>query len=143
MKITRIYDADLVEGQEVTVWWNFQGGRHNVGQGGYVHSITEDVLDIVDPLGNHHTFDLDDDLAFDVEEPYAADECLDYDPETCSGAVELRWPGEGERSWPRCQHHGDEREARALANARNYPDSPIAPPWFDEADAGERWDDDY
>jgi hypothetical protein len=26
---------------------------------------------------------------------------------------------------------------------REYPDSPIAPAWFDETAAGEHWDSDY
>jgi len=70
-------------------------------------------------------------------------ECLDAD-DSCRGSVEFRMPLSGTgRSFPRCEKHWDERleEQERIANA--YPDSPVAPSWFDESAAGERWDDDY
>jgi hypothetical protein len=75
--------------------------------------------------------------------PYEADECLDFGPE-CSGPVENRWTGTSQGyQRPRCQHHGDLHEARGRRISGDYPDSPIAPSWFDPEYAGERWDDDY
>ena len=44
---------------------------------------------------------------------------------------------------PRCDAHWQQRLERDDAHRRIYPDSPIAPSWFDPADAGERWDYDY
>jgi hypothetical protein len=67
-------------------------------------------------------------------------ECLEG-PEGCRGPVEMRWPGYGEKPWPRCQHHGDERERREDENVRRYnPDGPGPPSGFDPTYAGESWD---
>ncbi len=68
--------------------------------------------------------------------------CLER-PDGCRGPVELRWPGYGERSWPRCQRHGDARVARVAREQTaigRYPDH--RPSEFDELDAGERWEED-
>jgi len=72
-------------------------------------------------------------------------ECLDdYGEGTCSGAVEYRMPLSGTgQAFPRCERHWDERLEREESIREDYPDSPCAPAWFDEADAGERWDEDY
>lgn len=43
----------------------------------------------------------------------------------------------------RCELHQEEADARAEAHNNNYPDSHMAPEWFDPTFAGERWDDDY
>lgn len=64
--------------------------------------------------------------------------CLDG-PDGCVGTVELRWPGEGEKQWPRCAHHGLLREAQGRANREKYPELP--PRDFDPAFAGESWDE--
>lgn len=66
-------------------------------------------------------------------------------PNGCEGAVEYRWPGYGERNWPRCEKHGDARVERQQQTHERYghPDSACAPAGFDPLDAGERWDDDY
>ncbi|MCA1656672.1 MAG: hypothetical protein LC713_03010, partial [Actinobacteria bacterium] len=71
------------------------------------------------------------------------EECLEG-PEGCRGPVEWRWPGYGDRCWPRCQHHGDERVKREDEAIDRYgnPDSPCAPPGFDPDDAGESWSGD-
>jgi hypothetical protein len=68
-------------------------------------------------------------------------ECLEG-PDGCHGPVEHRWPGYGDKSWPRCQKHGDARVAReeqAIERSGN-PDSPCAPAGFDPMDAGESWE---
>ncbi len=71
--------------------------------------------------------------------------CLqDYGKGTCQGEVEYRMSLSGTgASIPRCDHHWDERLEAQERIDRDYPDSPVAPSWFDPADAGERWDDDY
>jgi hypothetical protein len=58
-------------------------------------------------------------------------------PAGCRGAVLLRWPGYGGRSWPRCGH-GDERVRREQAAIRRYPEHG-PPAGFDPLDAGESW----
>lgn len=55
----------------------------------------------------------------------------------CTGAIEIH------NGAPRCQHHANEFWEKMNAISDAYPDSPIAPSWFDPADAGEHWDDDY
>ena len=69
--------------------------------------------------------------------------CLDG-PSGCSGAVEHRMPLSGTgRSFARCDAHWEKRlDAQERIN-RDYPDSPVAPSWFDPSFAGERWDEDY
>ena len=75
--------------------------------------------------------------------PVGEPECLDAGPD-CKGPVEYRHALSGTgRSFPRCDHHWSLRlDAQERIN-RDYPDSPIAPSWFDESAAGERWDEDY
>ena len=67
-------------------------------------------------------------------------ECIEG-PEGCRGAVAMRWPGYGQRSWPRCEHHGDARVRREQAATQRYPE-PGPPADFDPVDAGESWDPD-
>jgi hypothetical protein len=70
-------------------------------------------------------------------------ECIDCGTTT---GVEPRWPGYGHKSYPRCQRHGDARLEREKGNqARNFSRAPIPETGvgaFDEADAGERFDED-
>lgn len=70
-------------------------------------------------------------------------ECID-DPAECGGEVEMRpsLTGTG-TAIPRCDRHWGLRLQREEQLRRDYPDSPIAPSWFDPTYAGERWDDDY
>lgn len=70
-------------------------------------------------------------------------ECLeDYGEGTCSGPVEYHSLGSG-NAFPRCEKHWSERLDRYENSIEQYADSDVAPSWFDPADAGERWDDDY
>lgn len=73
--------------------------------------------------------------------------CLNYTAERgkeCSANVEWRYPlSPSGKSFPRCDRHWDERIKEQQRINRDYPDSPIAPSWFDPADAGEHWDSDY
>ena len=73
-------------------------------------------------------------------------ECLDGDMDRgpCGGSVEYREPlSASGRSFPRCAAHWEVRLEEHEAHTAVYPDSPIAPAWFDPAVAGERWDEDY
>jgi hypothetical protein len=60
----------------------------------------------------------------------------------CSGEVSIRYSDLGAEI-PECEFHMDESYARIDEIRSRYPDSPIAPAWFDPSAAGERWDDDY
>lgn len=87
----------------------------------------------------------DDASRFEQEEPEEDLECLDHgrpdDP--CEGAVEYRMSLTASgRNFPRCDHHWDKRLEEQERINRDYPDSPMAPAWFDPMDAGERWDED-
>jgi hypothetical protein len=71
------------------------------------------------------------------------DDCLDG-PEGCRGKVEYRMAlSASGRPFPRCTLHWEKRLDTQERLDRDYPDSPFAPSWFSEADAGERWNDDY
>lgn len=68
-------------------------------------------------------------------------ECIDG-PDGCKGDVLMRWPGYGDKSWPRCQKHADarlEHEDDAIYRYAN-PDGPCEPMGFDPYDAGESWE---
>lgn len=71
--------------------------------------------------------------------------CLDdHDEGTCEGVIEYRMALSGTGvSFPRCDRHWQSRLVEQERINNDYPDSPIAPSWFDPMDAGERWDDDY
>jgi hypothetical protein len=74
-----------------------------------------------------------------------APECLESygDSEHCEGNVEYRMALGGTVSYPRCNFHWNKRLDFNDRVTRHYPDSPIAPSWFDPSYAGEQWDDDY
>lgn len=60
----------------------------------------------------------------------------------CGGAVQYRMPLSSTGvAHPRCNAHWSKRLDREDQHRRNYPDSPVPPPWFDPAAAGETWDD--
>jgi hypothetical protein len=69
--------------------------------------------------------------------------CLDDHDGNCSGDVRWRVGTSGTgRNFPRCEAHWAKRLDRQARIDRDYPDSPVPPPWFDPTVAGERWDDD-
>jgi hypothetical protein len=78
-----------------------------------------------------------------VEEYLDADECLEYHKGDCSGPVDYHITGSSLKAWPRCQHHAEQRWERYDQSMERYADSDVVPEWFDPADAGERWEDDY
>lgn len=72
------------------------------------------------------------------------EQCLEHHKEECSGEVEFRMAlSASGKNFPRCEYHWNKRLESHEAHVKVYPDSPIAPSWFDPADAGERWDDEY
>lgn len=79
-------------------------------------------------------------------EGMSAEECLEFDrnaPE-CAGAVELRDALSASGiPYKRCDKHWEARIRKQHELELAYPDSPMAPEWFDPTYAGERWDDDY
>ena len=69
--------------------------------------------------------------------------CLDEGSSTpCEGIVEYS-SLDGLRFWPRCDTHFNIRLERYEDSIERYASSDVAPSWFDPADAGERWEDDY
>jgi hypothetical protein len=71
-------------------------------------------------------------------------ECLEDRGEgTCRGPVEYHSIDPGrQNAFPRCAHHWEERLERRESSMERYADSDVAPPWFDPAYAGERWEED-
>lgn len=70
--------------------------------------------------------------------------CLDSHQGGCQGDIDERPSLAGTGLLiARCDKHWSDRleEQRRIDQA--YPDSPVAPDWFDPADAGEYWDTDY
>jgi hypothetical protein len=73
---------------------------------------------------------------------------IDYHPDTCEGDVfyHSALSGSGLR-YARCEKHFDEYVERVQPKldeiAERYPDTELAPSWFDPTYAGESWNDDY
>lgn len=66
------------------------------------------------------------------------------EPEGCEGPVEMRASLSATGvPYPRCQSHWYERLDRQAEIRERYPDTDLAPDWFDPLEAGERWNDDY
>lgn len=71
-------------------------------------------------------------------------QCLDGHKGGCSDGVELYPSLAGTGTMiPRCEYHQDKHEEQHNDHLKVYPDSPVAPSWFDESYAGEHWDEDY
>jgi hypothetical protein len=70
--------------------------------------------------------------------------CLRRGQGNCVGPVSERpsFSGSG-LMIAECEHHMDESYEKEEKLREVYPDSPMAPAWFDPTAAGERWDDDY
>lgn len=75
-----------------------------------------------------------------VEPEVEPERCLNANVE-CAGPVELHWTGSSTKAWPRCDFHQALRQDAYENSMERYADSSVAPSWFSEADAGERWDD--
>lgn len=71
-------------------------------------------------------------------------DCLDCleGTEGCYGSVYYRMSlSPSGRSYPRCDKHWEERLDTEERLNRDYPE--FAPDWFDPANAGEHWGEDY
>ena len=76
------------------------------------------------------------------DKPLTYADCIDV--EGHSGKVEYRESLSGTGTpIPRCDGHWAKRLEKQRQLRRDYPDSDSPPAWFDEANAGERWNDDY
>ena len=70
--------------------------------------------------------------------------CLDDEQGNCAGDVEFHESLAGTGTMiPRCERHFEEHLDRDQERRKDFPDSPIAPDWFDPTYAGETWDDEY
>jgi hypothetical protein len=95
-----------------------------------------------DQCGFSHVGECPNDLEDDdeVEEEL---ECLNAGGDNCVGAVEYRMAlTTSGKPFPRCEKHWLERLKQHEKDQEKYPDSPLAPSWFDPTYAGERWDED-
>lgn len=138
MILERIARDEATVGREITVNYMPDGES---GAGGVVTARDETAITIVGGTAKvervipwaevHH---------LTVEVPYPAEDCLEYDPDECEGPVELRWPGSGHASWPRCEFHGDRRVERAEDSIERWADCVLPPSWFDPSAIGESWD---
>jgi hypothetical protein len=139
MNTETIARADITVGMDVTARFLPGGNR---GHGGVVVTIHDDRFTMESGTDRYiHDISFDEVAWWEREVPYEADECLNFN-EDCRGPVDLHWTG-GTRSWPRCEFHQDRRMASRETSMERYADSDVTPSWFDEADAGERWSDDY
>lgn len=82
-----------------------------------------------------------DDSGF--EKPRPATDCRSFGNGDCTGEVFTRYSRSGMTSTVRCDGHESAHQDMLDGISRRYPDSPVAPDWFDPTYAGERWDDDY
>jgi hypothetical protein len=60
----------------------------------------------------------------------------------CEGPVEYRPRPSDWKMFARCEKHYELRYTN-MSETERYADSAVAPPGFDEAAIGERWDSDY
>lgn len=115
------------------------------GRGGLFESMTPHEITIrcgEDGQGGIQTFPFTNVKWIEVERAMPAEKCLDFSDQ-CQGPVDMRWPGEGHRSWPRCEYHNEQRIKAAEDSISKYANSDLVPDWFDPDYAGERWEDDY
>ncbi len=72
------------------------------------------------------------------------EDCLQHGDGRCEGETLFRESLSGTGTpIKRCDRHWELRLEQHARHLEVYPDSPLAPAWFDPADAGERWDSDY
>lgn len=72
-------------------------------------------------------------------------ECIASDDPTlaCGGEVVEYWSRSGATKSARCEVHWIRHNEILDGIAHRYPDSSVAPDWFDPTYAGESWDSDY
>jgi hypothetical protein len=74
-----------------------------------------------------------------TEVPYAARDCIQYQADACSGAVEMFTPGGQAQPRLRCAHHRAERKRAFNVGMERYAGSDVAPDWYDKSIANEEW----
>ena len=139
MKDVRITWNEITVGDSITAYRMPDGYG---GQGGTVRAVTGTTVELVCGTSRVERT-LERHLVHHVtkEVPFDADECLEYGDD-CSGPVEMFAPGNG-NAFPRCLHHRERRMRSYETSIERYADSDVEPDWFDPANAGEHWGDDY
>lgn len=135
------FDA-LSAGQDVVVMPDFP--TDSWGQGGRVKAVDSDTVTLVCGTAAHlvtFTRDRIDAGRVLLETPFPASDCVDRD-DTCKGTVEEHSSRSGMTSARRCAGHWESHNRRLDRIARDFPDSPFAPSWFDPTYAGESWNED-
>lgn len=85
-----------------------------------------------------------DESGFELPLPTAACEATGQYPDlACEGDVFTRYSRSGMTSSRKCESHWQHHNDVLDGISRRYPDSSVAPAWFDPTYAGERWSDDY
>lgn len=69
--------------------------------------------------------------------------CLNEEDDSCYGEITERVSAGGTCMIERCVKHWQDRDDLEDRLNRDYPDSDVAPAWFDPTYAGEHWNDDY
>lgn len=68
-------------------------------------------------------------------------ECINEEAGPCRGELSFRRSAGGTCDITRCDTHWEERDEKMAQINEAYPDSPIAPSWFDPTYAGESWEE--
>lgn len=82
---------------------------------------------------------------FGFEAPRPTSDC-EYGPRSllpCAGPAQTQYSRSGLTSSVYCERHWGEHNDILDGIAERYPDSDVAPAWFDPTYAGESWNDDY
>lgn len=139
MKQVRITWDMITVGDEITAYHMPKGYS---GQGGTVQEVTGTYVKLVcgtsqieRTLERHLVHHVMQDV------PFEAHECIEY-PHGCGGDVEMFAPGSG-NAFPRCRVHRDRRAKSYETSMERYADSDVEADWFDPANIGEHWGDDY
>lgn len=88
-------------------------------------------------------FDYTDGEWFDHDAPAPTERCHNYPSHTCEGVVTTVVSRSGLSTSHKCEGCQEDLAGRLAAIDERYPDSSVAPSWFDPTYAGERWDSDY
>ncbi len=134
--------ADLKVGMDVH-FVKTEGPFKGCGQGGTIVDVNEHRAHLLCGTAQiEKSIDFAEWQEVYEERPLPAEDCVSY-PEGCSGPVEWCSAPSGS-AIRRCERHNAERwDQYQNSDLERYAASDLAPPWFDPADAGEHWGDDY
>lgn len=132
--------ADIKPG--MTIW--VMNPEFGSGSGGTVktNSATEIVLTVGTLIKTFPNETLSG-MSFVQEVSYPREECISFDTAECRGEVEEHSSRSGMTSALRCSFHWNEHNDKLDHISRDFPDSPMAPSWFDPSYAGETWNEEY